>query len=561
MKFLSYRLLAALLALALLACSSPLAVVDAPRAAAPPFSTATPVGQDAYPAPTPEPTLEPSAVPATPEPTLEPSAVPATPEPTLEPSPTPEPGALIVPLPVENQGAALLPESVGDLAAAETWDRYTIDVVLDPDALTLSGRETIEFRNRSQGELSQVYFHLYPNHPDLAGSLEVSEASVDGQPVAASYEQDGILLRLDLPQPLAPAAEARIELVFRTVTPANASASAYGAFNYEAGVWNLASFYPILAVYGEAGWDRSPVDARGDLVNSATALYQLRVSAPVGWTIAASGVPSFERRDETSQQLIFVSGPQRDVFVAAMSGLDQASTVVDGVRVVSYYRPESAAGGQIALDTAARSIQIFNQRYGRYPLAELEIIQFAATKFLGVEYPGVILIEQQLYAGSRELDTTVAHEVAHQWWYSLVGNDVQQEAWLDEALASYSQIVYHELASGPEAAERELNVFRERYRRARAAGNDTLVAQPTGDFPRGSYFPIVYGKATLFVHVLRLQLGDEAFFNFLQRYYAAGRYNIARGPLLLDSAEAACGCELDQLYSDWITSVAPVTIP
>jgi aminopeptidase N len=92
------------------------------------------------------------------------------------------------------------------------------------------------------------------------------------------------------------------------------------------------------------------------------------------------------------------------------------------------------------------------------------------------------MIEQHLYVDGNGLEVTVAHEVAHQWWYSLVGNDVQTESWLDEALASYSQIVYQEAIHGPAAAEGELEGFRERYRRVVAAERDAPVAQSNAAF-------------------------------------------------------------------------------
>jgi aminopeptidase N len=122
-------------------------------------------------------------------------------------------------------------------------------------------------------------------------------------------------------------------------------------------------------------------------------------------------------------------------------------------------------------------------------------------------------------------------------------------------------VVYHEAVDGPEAAGAELSELRGRYTRARNAGNDTIVAQPNDQFPRGTYYPMVYGKAPLFVHALRQQLGDEAFFRFLQDYYASQRYELATGDALLAAAEASCGCALDEFYADWITRVAPVAIP
>jgi aminopeptidase N len=45
----------------------------------------------------------------------------------------------------------------------------------------------------------------------------------------------------------------------------------------------------------------------------------------------------------------------------------------------------------------------------------------------------------------------IVHETAHQWWYSMVGNDQILEPWLDESLADYSEVVYYDEKSGPEA--------------------------------------------------------------------------------------------------------------
>jgi len=233
---------------------------------------------------------------------------------------------------------------------------------------------------------------------------------------------------------------------------------------------------------------------------------------------------------------------------------------VDGTTINSYYRAEHAQGGKLALQAAVEALRIFNTRYGRYPLAELDVIEVAAGNFLGVEYPGLVMIEQQLYRNGGGLAITVAHEVAHQWWYSQVGNNVITEAWLDEALASYSQIVYQESVNGPGAAEDELDGFRQRYRQALAGGRDAPVEQPTTAF-RGNYVALVYGKAVLFFQAMRKQIGEEAFDRFLHAHYSQHRYGYIAGADLLADAEGACSCDLHPLYADWITKAVPVEIP
>jgi aminopeptidase N len=265
-----------------------------------------------------------------------------------------------------------------------------------------------------------------------------------------------------------------------------------------------------------------------------------------------------ERLDSGQQTARIVSGPQRDFLISATQ-LKQASADVDGTRINSYYRSEHEQGGQRALQVAAEALRIFNRRYGRYPLAELDVVEVAARTFLGVEYPGLIMIEQALYDGNG-LDSTVAHEVAHQWWYSQVGNNVQTESWLDEALASYSQIVYQEEVGGPAAGEAELDFFRQRYRTAVANGRDAPVEQPNTAF-RGNYVALVYGKAVLFFQAMRKQIGEEAFDRFLHTHYTQHRYDYISSADLLADAEGACSCDLHPLYENWITKVVPLELP
>jgi aminopeptidase N len=516
-------------------------------------------------APTVQPPAAPTSAPATEPPTAAPAAeptelAPTTVPPTQPPTAAPEQPAAQpeAPLDLQAQAAALLPDFRGDLGRAGEWNRYTIAATIDPDARTIAGHLRLEYTNRDSAPLGLIYFHLYPNHPDFSGRLDVNAVTVDGQPVGVNYELQRYLLRVDLPAPLAPGATTAVALDFATRAPLNA-ADMYGAFNLEAGVLALASSYPIAAMVRGGAWDIGWPDGRGDFVNSQTALYDVTLTAPAAWALATTGVALDGRQDGGQQTARFVSGPQRDFMITATQ-LAHASGEMSGTRINSYYRRGSEAGGQAVVQAAANALRAYNERYGRYPLAELDLVEVNARTFLGVEYPGVILLQGNLYDQPQALEITVAHEVGHQWWYSQVGNDVQTEAWLDEALASYSQIVYQEQIYGPEAAERELEGFRQRYRDAVAAGRDAPVSQPNTAF-RGNYVSIVYGKAVLFFQALRKQIGDAAFDRFLHDYYAQHRYGFVTGADLLASAEGACACELDQLYADWITRVAPVDLP
>jgi aminopeptidase N len=67
----------------------------------------------------------------------------------------------------------------------------------------------------------------------------------------------------------------------------------------------------------------------------------------------------------------------------------------------------------------------------------------------GMEYDGLIFLSSDFYkqyngTARSNLATIGVHEIAHQWWFSLVGNDHALEPWLDEALSTYSERIFYE---------------------------------------------------------------------------------------------------------------------
>ncbi|WP_298817912.1 M1 family metallopeptidase [Chloroflexus sp.] len=461
------------------------------------------------------------------------------------------------------QAAAMRPEYVADLTQAD-WDRYTIDIQLDPDRLRLDGQITVVLTNQTEINFDTIWFHLYPNHPDFGGRLDVTSAHIDGIPVPSRTLHGDTLIGLVTPRLIAPGDRATVTMTFTAHAPRNASRRTFGAYNMEAGVWSLASFYPLLARYIPGiGWDTRPIVARGDFTVSAIALYDVTVNIPFGWDLVSSGSAIEDRGlADGRRQVRFVSGPQREFYLAALQGLQQVSASIDGTHVISYVQAGDTAAGERSLAIATTALGVFNQHFGAYPYAEFEVIQAALTQFYGMEYPGVVLIEQNLYRrDDRLLETTIAHEISHQWWYGLVGNDAQGEAWLDEGLASYSQILYYELTGESAQAEAELNAFRATYRRLRERGGDAPLATPPSGLSNGRYVPVVYAKGALFFHALRQRIGEEAFQRFLVGYVESARYREIAGPDLLRAAEQACACDLSDLFQDWVVSATAVAIP
>ena len=177
---------------------------------------------------------------------------------------------------------------------------------------------------------------------------------------------------------------------------------------------------------------------------------------------------------------------------------------------------------------------------------------------LGVEFPGIVLIGASLYEAPEkpEFSVSIAHEVAHQWWYGVVGNDVFDEPWLDEAPTTYSSSLYYEYALGPEYAEGLRQYWQDRYDRLLSEGGDDSITASLAHFESlnrpAVYGAVVYTKGALFFQALREEIGDEAFFKGMQDYYKEEFFEIARTDDLLAAFEQAAGRPLDDFYQEWL---------
>lgn len=481
--------------------------------------------------------------PATPEPGPSPTAPSAPPTPTHLAPPQP---------PAPEQAAALLPQFQEDAASLGEATRYAITATLGEEARLIMGQVSIHYTNTEVVPLEELVLRLYPNLMGADATLTLETSQVGGRAVRPSLRQDGSAAHLPLDPPLPPGRGITLTLSFRTQVASHA-ARGYGAFGVRGHTWTLAGFYPLVAVYDDTGWNEEIPAEHGDMVHSDIAFYRVVWQAPEGYVLASTGSVVQEGRKNGTHIWTLVSGPVREFNLALSRDYQVATRVAaSGVHLRSFHLPEHAAAGEAILGYAQQALDLCEDLFGPYPYRELDLAE-AEIEAAGIEYPGLILIAQGLYAREDPfLEFVVAHEVAHQWWYNLVGNDQVEEPWLDEALANYSTVLYFERVHGPEAAAALLEAFRQRYEDLVQQGRDAPIAQPATAFSPADYGPIVYQKGALFLDALRSRLGNQAFLALLRQYQAQYRYRIAHGRDFRRLAESLAGQDLGPLFSRWL---------
>ena len=474
--------------------------------------------------------------------------------------PTPSPIAPS-PSPYQDYAQALRPEFVSDLDLFPDATRYEIELAVDFTLTTITGHERVDYTNTEGVALDALYLRLFPNTLGYGGAMTVTETLLDGRPLVPAVELNGSALRLPLKPPLAPGARAALALDFILSLPSEgANLPSQGAnygyrqLGYYDGVLALANAYPLIPAYDDQGWNVELSPPYGDAIYSDTAFYTVRITAPATMTLAASGTCTAPIHNRAgSATWTCVAGPMRDLNVVLGTDYQVESRVVEGVTVNSIFYPQHREAGELALDHAAETVRLFGTRVGPYPFTELDVVE-TPTRAGGIEYPGLVVINSARYETITErTEWVVAHEVIHQWWYSLVGNDQVDEPWLDEALTQYSTLLYFEHRYGAEAAADLLQrFFQGPYEALKEDGRDAPAGLPVAAYSDEDYGAVVYGKGPLYFHALRQEVGDDQFWTILQAYFARHRYGVATPEDWLAAVKAVTGQEYRTLYEQWI---------
>jgi hypothetical protein len=268
-----------------------------------------------------------------------------------------------------------------------------------------------------------------------------------------------------------------------------------------------ASGFPLLAWEPGVGWARDPfVAVLGETATSPVADTTVSVSVPEELTVLMTGdqdepsAPEDGRRTWTSHEPV-----ARDVSVAVGEFRTATLTTPGGVEVTTGVLPGAGVGPGELADWAAEDVAELADRFGAFPYATLTV-PLLPDEGGGIEYPSSILL-----AGASRV--VLEHEVAHMWFYGMVGDSQFRDPWLDEALATYAESVDGQVAQG--ALDRAL-----------AVPGDVGAAMDEFD-DTGTYFDVVYGKGGAALLAAREAAGAEAFDAALRCYVQVNAWTIA----------------------------------
>ena len=304
--------------------------------------------------------------------------------------------------------------------------KYTLRADVRPDDGTVDGQLRVIFT--PDIDTDRLVFRLWPNGPRSApaeAKLETGQVTIAGRPVASALDEaTTLVVRSDGVFRAGRAVD--VSLPWRLQVPGAAN----DRISRNGDSMRLGSFFPILPWEPGVGWATdAPVGGFAEASTAPTADFDLTVVVPEGFDVLASGTPDPSRPGR------FTASAMRDVAMS-VGRFDTVSAVAmapQPVQVtVGMHRGTVDSGGvSTYLDRIVASLEDFGRRFGAYPWTTFT---FAITPELGggIEYPAHVM------QGPNTLGVT-SHEVGHQWFYGLIGNNQGRDPWLDEGLASWAE--------------------------------------------------------------------------------------------------------------------------
>ncbi|HHT7228452.1 TPA: M1 family metallopeptidase [Bacillus cereus] len=452
--------------------------------------------------------------------------------------------------------------------------QYQIEAELDPQQHKIQASESVSFKNKYMQNLNELIFHLYsdsyntmetmsefapkPNpevlakmqekYPDITaedflGDIEITSVTIQGEKV--SYTEQEQVLKIQLATPLQPDECVDVKIDFTVKIPFGSQ-----RMHYRDEIYSITKWYPILAMYDPKTekWDETPYHPYGESDYSEFSDYKMNLTVPKEMVVAATGAEK-ESIDQ-NKKIIQVDAPDvREFVFFASPHYAKETTDIDGITINSYYDNRISYNKDFVLEglrIARNKFEFFNQKFGRYVYPEFDIVE---TRIEGgdMEYPTIVQLQEYT---DRYDHFALVHEIAHQWFYGMIGNNPYCDPALDEAFTIFAHY-YSRFPSAPGMSKfkgllpRTDDIFTKVTR---------AINRPVNQYSNfADYATSIYRKGHFPLVDLYSKVGEKKFDQIMKTYFEQNKFSNATFTKFFDAIDQVVGKSIRDYMEDAFT--------
>jgi len=504
----------------------------------------------------------------------------------------------------------------------QTYNRYHIEVTFDPKTHTLQGVSTVEYHNSSDQTLNSIYFLLLLNQfkkknpflheitvderywngfdPSWTKIESVSTAEGNQLPYELergpllypfrSYSLDETVLRVDLPRPLTPGSSVTVKIAFTTKASHLSDLISSLRSGYKLGIYSWLWFWYPRAITAQELTDGRYLTSGYSPSLLPTAWHEVLLTIPKTFHVAAASDHQEVIREEGAWKTVRIYSDVPTRSAGFVLSQDFQTYLMKGdIPIEVYYRPGNERAARLLASYASEILDYYRQHFGRYIYRRLVIVENPdwgygnsggdALVFMGRSH----FDERDLLvpgALNRVSEFSLAHEIAHMWWFFGVGLDANAEAWISEGFADYLAFSYFEEKYGEfednvyEPQHRQLlgglasGILKGNLRRLRTEQGylkyiikdrfDEALVKPIQNVEYLNALPFkTYMKSVLMLRALRGLLGREQMEAAVRTAYERHLHQIMTTEDFRAIIEEVSGRDFQQFFQQWFYQDTP----
>ena len=502
---------------------------------------------------------------------------------------------------------------------------YKIHVSLDDVRHTLSADETIIYTNNSPVPLNEIYIHLYPNaykntNTPLAqeyfntgsdqlltaaendlGYIDSLSFSVDGKLANWNLLPDTIDIgKIKLSSPLLPGKSITIHTPFRIKIPSDQ----LSRLGHNGQAYFITQWFPKPAVYDKNGWNYFSYLDKGEYY-SEFGSFDVTINLPANYVVGSTGelvdgIAELQWLNEKAKATASITTfPTSMEFPASEKErktlhyyqdnihdfawfADKRWNVLKGevelpaskriVTTWSMFTNAEAAMWKMSPEYISRTLKFMSQWVGEYPYATCTAVDVTDASGDGMEYPMITAIGS--YGDPFELDVTIVHEVAHNWFYGILGSNERYHPWMDEGFTNFceTRYVYTQYKNDSLLQLENISTFKKLknilslsslnhkeiqylgYLAGARKHSDVSQDQPSQNLSRANYRGDVYYKTSVAVDYLKSYLGDSLFDKCMNNYFDKWKFKHPDPDDIKNEFEKTSGKDLAWFFNDLMRS-------
>ena len=285
------------------------------------------------------------------------------------------------------------------------------------------------------------------------------------------------------------------------------------------------------------------------------ATYTYEITVPQPYVVAANGLLVETIEDGDLVTYIWEASDPMASYLATVNIAEYVLLEEEGpagLPIRNYFPADVANEASALFGNTAEMIALFNDRFGPYPFEAYGVVMADRNLGFALETQTISLFGRNILTNGRA-ESTIAHELAHQWFGNSISPASWQDIWLNEGFASYAMVLWAEHLGGVEYRDTMVGVFYDQM----ADGSYPPVADPS---PNALFNSAVYYRGALTLHALRLAVGDEVFFDILRTYSERFHNGNAITADFIAIAEELSQQDLADFFNVWLyeTNLPPI---